>query len=71
MGQKSAGTEEQSRSTQPATAQKLPQKLQLTWDIRGHTKREEPEFESHRNAVYLHGEGAELPNGASWPDKND
>lgn len=28
---------------------------------RGHTKREEPELESHRNTVYLYGEGAELP----------
>lgn len=31
MGQKSAETEEQSKSTQPATGQKLPQKLQLRY----------------------------------------
>lgn len=61
MGQKSAETEEQSKSTQPAIGQKLPQKLQLSWDTRRHTKREEPELESHRNTAFSHGEGDELP----------
>lgn len=69
IGQKSAETEEQSKSTQPTTGQKLPQKLQ---EIPGDTQREKSLNWSHIEiqSTYMVRE-LNYPNGTSCPDKND
>lgn len=70
MGQKSAETEEQSKSTQPAIGQKLAQKLQLSWDTRGHTEKSLNWSHIGIQPTHMVRE-LNYPNGASCPDKND